>query len=69
MANHSFVVSPHPQHFHHFLFLKHLIDESMLDVNPARVSTRKVTKKLLIARRTLKGILLKDSQKSESIVS
>ena len=41
----------------------------MLDVNPARVSTRKVTKKLLIARRTLKGILLKDSQKSESIVS
>ncbi len=57
-------MGPHPQHFNYFLFLEHLINESMLDVNPARVSSRKISKKLLTAWWTLKGVLLEDLQKS-----
>lgn len=37
--NASFIMRPHTEHLDHFLFLKYLINESVLNVNPTRIGS------------------------------
>ena len=55
-----FVVRPHAQHFHHTLVRENLIDQSMLDVDPARQGAIKIAHQSLEGRRTLEGIARED---------
>src|SRR5258706_15617011 len=52
----SLVMGPHPDGFHDVLPPKHLVDETMVDVDPARECSGEVSDGLLKRRRRLKGI-------------
>lgn len=47
----SLVVAPESEDFDHALFGKHLIDKTVLDVDPARVRSREISDQLLVGRR------------------
>lgn len=53
---------PHPDNLDGFGVWDDLINEPMLDVNPTGISSLKVSDQLLIGRRVLKGIVLKDGK-------
>jgi hypothetical protein len=40
-------MGPHPEDFNNLLFLKNLIDESMLNVDSSRIGTREIADKFL----------------------
>ena len=46
-----FVMRPHPEHLHDPLLLQHLIDEAVLDVDPARVRARQVPDDLCLMQK------------------
>src|SRR5574337_1656011 len=56
----SFIVRPHPQHAHRAFLLEYLVDQSVLDVDAARISAGKVPYELLVGRRIPEGIVGQD---------
>lgn len=56
----SFVVCPHSDDLHRVFHLEDLVSELMLDVDAARVRSRKVAQEFLEGQRALPGIALKD---------
>lgn len=48
---------PKTDHFHDSLCLEHLVDESMLNIDPPRVSASKISNELFVRWRVLVGIL------------
>lgn len=52
-----FVVGPHPQYKFGFLFFKHFIDQTMLDVDSARAAAIEISGQLFIRGRILKRVL------------
>ena len=57
-----FVVSPHTDDLHGVLFFEDLIDESVLDIDPAGVSSSKVANEFLEWWWVLKRVGLEDVQ-------
>ena len=57
-----FIMCPHPDNFNGFGVFEDLIDEPVLNVNPTGISSLKISDQLLIGRRVLKGIMLKDGK-------
>ena len=53
----SFVMSPEAEYLHHSEVVQHLVDQPVLDVDPARIGTCQVTNQLLEGRRSLIGVL------------
>ncbi len=51
---------PHPNHLHHPLCLEHLVNQPMLDIDPPRIGSGKITDELLVGRRIREWILRKD---------
>lgn len=47
---------PHPNDFHNAPMFEDLIDETMLDVDAARIHSGQITDELLIPWRSLEGI-------------
>jgi hypothetical protein len=48
-----FIMAPHPDHFDHGIGFKHLVNQSMLDVDSPRISAAQVTNQLLVRWRIL----------------
>lgn len=61
----SFVVRPHAQYTHGALLLEYFVDETVLDVDSARIGSVEVSYELLVGRRILKWI---DSQDFEKLL-
>ena len=57
-----FVVRPKPDDLYGFLFFENLVDQAVLDIDPPRAGPDQVPSKLLVGRRRLEGIPLKDFQ-------
>ena len=53
-------MSPHPDDLHNTLATKHLIDETMLNVDPTRERAGKIADEFLKGRRRLEGIASED---------
>lgn len=53
----SFVVSPEAEDFHHSEVVEDLVDQPVLDVDPARIGSRQVANQFLKGRRSLLRIL------------
>jgi hypothetical protein len=47
---------PHPDHFNHFFRFQNLIDQAMLDVYAAGVSSGQISEQLFIRKKFLKWI-------------
>jgi hypothetical protein len=62
------VVGPHAQHLDGVLSLQHLIYQPMLDVDPPRVSTCKITDWLFVWRGRLKWIVGYNGQERPCVV-
>ena len=60
LDGYSLVMRPHPNDFHDPLAAEHLIDETMLNADPARERTDEIPDEFLKGRRRLKGIAAKD---------
>jgi len=56
----SFVMRPHPNHFHSAPIFKDLIDETMLDIDAARIRSGQITDKLFISWGSLEGVDFKN---------
>src|SRR5437879_6076376 len=63
----SFVVGPHPDHFHNLLAAKYLIDKTVMKVDPPRERARKVANELLEGRRRLEGFAAQNVDQSFSL--
>ena len=50
------VVSPHSQDLHHAFARQHLVDKSMLNVDPSRAGAVEITHQLLEGRRALERV-------------
>ena len=64
MQTHStlLIVRPQPQHLHDVLFLQDLINEPVLNVDPARTGSRKIPDQLFKRWRVTERIDLEDSK-------
>jgi len=60
----SFVVRPHPNDLHSSLFFEDLIDETMLDIDSARICSCEITDELFVRRGSLKRIEFEEFQQS-----
>ena len=58
----SLVMGPHTQNLHGALILQYLVDEPVLQVDPAGVRTRKIADELFVRGRVLKGILAQNRE-------
>ncbi len=56
------VMRPHPEDFDGPFFLQDLVDQAMLDVDPAGAGTREVSHELFVVRRVLERIFAEDLQ-------
>jgi hypothetical protein len=55
-------MGPHPDHFNDMILFQYLIDESMLDVDPAGIGAFEVADQFFKERWILKWIFLEDIQ-------
>ena len=55
-------MGPQPDHFDEAVLFQHLIDEAMLEVDPAGIGACQITDQFLVGRWVLKRIFLKDIQ-------
>ena len=60
---HLFIIRPHPQDLDDLLLFQHLIDESMLDIDPPRESARQIADQFFVGRWILEGMCRKNSKK------
>jgi len=59
----AFIVRPHPQDQDYPLLREHLVDETMLDVDPTGAAARQVAHQTLVGRRAGEGIVRDDVKK------
>src|SRR3989344_2242453 len=59
----SFILRPHPQYFDDFLLFEHLVHQSMLNVDAARIGSLQIAEETFKRRRGLERVFLKESQK------
>lgn len=57
-----FIVAPHADYFDYTRFLNDLINQTMLDVDSARIGAFQIAKEFLIGRRRLIRIVGKDAK-------
>src|SRR6266702_4161282 len=59
----SLVVRPHAEHLHDFFARQNLVDQAVMDVDPARIGTGEIADELLETRRRLEGIAFENFEK------
>ncbi len=55
-------MGPHPDYFNDTFLLQHLINESVLDIDPPGIGACQVADQFFVGRWTLKWIFAKDIQ-------
>lgn len=55
-------MTPHPDHFDHGVVFKHLVNQSMLDIDSSRISAAKITNQLLVRWRILEWLFRQNGE-------
>ncbi len=56
----SFVVCPHPYDLHNVAVFEHLINETMLDIDPPGICSSQITDEFFVPWRSLERVLFED---------